>query len=79
MSCYTPIDIPASGEKTFVDYSRWKLTYTEDGGHIWKYLKTDEEIQSLPQTVLDKYWLGLPLVRVFSCSSHDNTEKSGHV
>lgn len=61
MSCYTPIDIPASGEKTFVDYSRWKLTYTEDGGHIWKYLKTDEEIQSLPQTVLDKYWLGLPL------------------
>ena len=65
LSCYTPKnDLPlTAGEEPWTDYSRWKLTYTEDGGHIWKYLN-DEELKAAPQTTVEKYWLGLPLVRV---------------
>lgn len=38
---------------------------TEDGGHIWHYLQTDEQLREWPQNYTDKYWLGLPLVRPF--------------
>lgn len=68
MSCYTPIDnLPLTGKTHLTDYSRWKLTYTDDGGHIWKYL-SDEELQLNPQTTIEKFWLGLPLVRVNALS-----------
>lgn len=64
MDAYSPLtDVPPSGETHVTDYSRWRLSFTEDGGHLWNYLKTDEECQQNPQTVLDKYWLGLPTVR----------------
>ncbi|KAI5291790.1 Lanosterol synthase (Oxidosqualene--lanosterol cyclase), partial [Ascosphaera atra] len=44
-------------EKT--DYSRWRLL-DEDGRQTWHYLKTDEELERWPQTIADRYHLGLP-------------------
>ena len=46
-------------EKT--DYSRWRLE-DERGRHIWKYLESDEECKKWPQTVADKYHLGMETV-----------------
>ena len=56
-----PNDITDSApEKT--DYLRWRLL-DERGRHTWHYLNTDEEIQAWPQSVVDKYHLGLPTVQ----------------
>ena len=61
---YNPLsDVPLTGKTGVTDYSRWRLAVTNDGRHTWHYLKTDEECEKWPQTVLDKYWLGLPVVR----------------
>lgn len=62
---YNPLpDIPPTGKTRVTDYSRWRLEVSGDGRHIWHYLRTDEESQRWPQTTLDKYWLGLPVVRL---------------
>lgn len=61
---YSPLDIPESGEKPFTDYSRWRLLSNDGGRHTWHYLRTDEECEKWPQNEADKYWIGLPLVRV---------------
>jgi hypothetical protein len=50
---------PVGDEKT--DYSRWRLL-DEDGRHTWHYLTTDKEVKAWPQTVADKFHLGLPTV-----------------
>lgn len=61
---FSPLhDLPASGKTRLTDYSRWRLSVTEDGRHTWHYLRTDEECEKWPQTTLDKYWLGLSVVR----------------
>ncbi|KAI5295622.1 Lanosterol synthase (Oxidosqualene--lanosterol cyclase) [Ascosphaera acerosa] len=44
-------------EKT--DYSRWRLV-DEDGRQTWVYLKTEEEVRDWPQSVAEKYHLGMP-------------------
>jgi hypothetical protein len=44
------------------DYSRWRLL-DEQGRHTWHYLTTDEQVKAWPQTIADKYHLGLPTVR----------------
>ncbi|KAE8315582.1 terpenoid cyclases/protein prenyltransferase alpha-alpha toroid [Aspergillus transmontanensis] len=49
---------PALPEKT--DYTRWRLL-NEDGRHTWHYLEDDESARKWPQTLADKYYLGLPL------------------
>jgi hypothetical protein len=51
--------ISDSDEKT--DYSRWRLL-DESGRHTWHYLTTDKEIKAWPQTIADKFHLGLPTV-----------------
>ncbi|RYP11135.1 hypothetical protein DL765_007884 [Monosporascus sp. GIB2] len=43
-------------EKT--DYSRWRLVDRE-GRQSWRYLESDEENEKWPQTVYEKYFLGL--------------------
>lgn len=53
----------AGDEKT--DYSRWRLL-DEHGRQTWHYLTTDEEVRAWPQTVADKYHLGLPTVSATS-------------
>ena len=47
-------------EKT--DIYRWRLQ-DERGCQTWHYLGSDEEIKAWPQSIADKYFLGLPLVR----------------
>ena len=47
----------SEGEKT--DYSRWRLL-DEAGRHTWHYLTTDDELRKWPQSIVDKYHLGLP-------------------
>ena len=46
-------------EKT--DYSRWRLL-DESGRQTWHYLTNDNEVRKWPQSVADKYHLGLPTV-----------------
>ncbi|KAL2863488.1 terpene cyclase/mutase family protein [Aspergillus lucknowensis] len=41
------------------DYSRWRLL-DDDGRQTWHYLESDEECKAWPQSVADKYFLGLP-------------------
>ena len=48
---------PVKDTKT--DFSRWRLL-DENGRHTWNYLRNDEEIQKWPQSVADKYHLGIP-------------------
>jgi lanosterol synthase len=43
------------------DYSRWRML-DEDGKHTWHYLDDDGVARKWPQTLADKYYLGLPLV-----------------
>lgn len=57
-------DLPESGKTSFTDYSRWRLLVNDGGRHTWHYLRTDEECKEWPQNDVDKYWIGIPLVRV---------------
>ncbi|KAL8704534.1 MAG: hypothetical protein Q9201_002308 [Fulgogasparrea decipioides] len=41
------------------DIQRWRLL-DERGRQTWHYLKFDDEIKSWPQSIADKYFLGLP-------------------
>lgn len=67
MTLWKPFDnVPPTGEKPFTDLSRWRLLVNDGGRQTWHYLKTDEEIAKWPQTKLDKYWLGLDMVKLAS-------------
>lgn len=48
--------------KPATDYSRWRLQVTDVGRHQWKYLSPEQSAAS-PQTIEDKFWLGLETVR----------------
>jgi lanosterol synthase len=52
---------PDSNGDSKTDYTRWRLV-NEEGRQTWRYLETDEENEAWPQTVADKYNLGLPTV-----------------
>ncbi|CAL8584248.1 Lanosterol synthase (Oxidosqualene--lanosterol cyclase) [Xanthoria parietina] len=41
------------------DPSRWRLL-DEQGRQTWHYLQSDEEIKEWPQSIADRYFLGLP-------------------
>ena len=43
------------------DLRRWRLL-DERGRQTWHYLRTDEEVKEWPQSIADKYFLGLPIV-----------------
>jgi hypothetical protein len=43
------------------DYSRWRLL-DESGRQTWHYLTDDSKVKEWPQSVADKYHLGLPTV-----------------
>ncbi|KAK3325993.1 terpenoid cyclases/protein prenyltransferase alpha-alpha toroid [Apodospora peruviana] len=42
------------------DYSRWRMR-DDESRHTWHYLEDDEDAKEWPQTLADKYFLGLPL------------------
>lgn len=58
---------PDRDEKT--DYSRWRLL-DEDGRHTWHYLTTEKEVEAWPQTIADKFHLGLATVSAHECYLH---------
>jgi lanosterol synthase len=43
------------------DYARWRLV-NEAGRQTWRYLESDEEHEDWPQSIADKYHLGMPTV-----------------
>lgn len=47
-------------EKT--DYTRWRLL-DDEGRQTWQYLEDDEQMKKWPQSIADKYFLGMPTVR----------------
>ncbi|KAJ3034889.1 Lanosterol synthase (Oxidosqualene--lanosterol cyclase) [Rhizophlyctis rosea] len=51
------VDKPA--DLKYTDLTRWRLK-SVDGRQVWHYL-SKEETESWPQTLADKYWLGLHL------------------
>ncbi|KAF8271575.1 terpene synthase [Lactarius quietus] len=58
---WAPLNIPASPKQPFTDYTRWRLRDTDDGRHIWDFLRTEDELTARPSSDSDKYWLGRPL------------------
>lgn len=44
------------------DRTRWRLEVGEGNRHVWHYLKSDEDSQKWPQSIADKYFVGLPTV-----------------
>ena len=53
--------VASISEQEATDIQRWRLL-DEAGRQTWHYLETDEEIKSWPQSMADRYHLGLPLV-----------------
>ena len=49
----------APSEKT--DYSKWRLR-DDHGNQTWHYLESEQDLKDWPQSVADKYHLGLPTV-----------------
>ena len=50
--------IPSNPFDETTDRSRWRLL-DEEGRHTWHYLKSDEEVKKWPQTIADRYHLGM--------------------
>jgi hypothetical protein len=46
-----------------VDKTRWRMK-SDDGRHTWHYLEDDAAAKEWPQSYADKWYLGLPLVRL---------------
>lgn len=44
------------------DRTRWRML-DEKGRHTWHYLEEDEAVKKWPQSIADKYYLGLDTVR----------------
>ncbi|KAH8430406.1 terpene cyclase/mutase family protein [Aspergillus melleus] len=53
------LTLDANGDPK-TDYSRWRLL-DDRGRQTWHYLESDEENEQWPQSIADKYFLGLPL------------------
>lgn len=51
-----------------VDRTRWRMK-SDDGRHTWHYLDDKEAVEHWPQSYADKWFLGLPLVRLPALSS----------
>ena len=60
---WSPLDVPENGDAPFTDLTRWRLNADDNGRHVWEYLESDEACRARPQTALDKFQLGLPIVR----------------
>lgn len=67
----TALTKSSANEKT--DYSRWRLR-DDRGRQTWHYLEEDEQVKKWPQSVADKYHLGMPTVRSQACTSQVRAE-----
>jgi lanosterol synthase len=61
---WNALDVAPTPEKTFTDYTRWRLLVNDGGRHTWHYLRTDEEVARWPQNEVDRFWLGMKTVRL---------------
>ncbi|KAN0060054.1 Lanosterol synthase (Oxidosqualene--lanosterol cyclase) [Thecaphora frezii] len=52
----TSNSVPPLGQ---TDPLRWRLKVSDGGRHVWHYLRHDDQLASWPQSIEDKYWLGL--------------------
>ena len=59
---WSSLDIPDDGKSPFTDYTRWRLNVGDGGRHTWEYLKSEEACAKRPQSDVEKFWLGMPLV-----------------
>ena len=61
-------------EDEATDLDRWRLL-NQRGRQTWHYLETDVQVKEWPQTIADRYHLGLPLVYI-SCyvQNHDSLD-----
>lgn len=50
------------------DYSRWRMK-DDRGTQTWHYLESEEEVEKWPQSVADKWYLGLETARYPSTPS----------
>ena len=56
-----PKEISVYGEKT--DINRWRLL-DERGRQTWHYMTTNDDAKNWPQSIVDRYFLGLPTVSI---------------
>jgi lanosterol synthase len=59
---------------TKTDYTRWRLK-DDRGCQTWHYLETDEENKAWPQTLADKWHLGMDLVSLLLRAQLDDKER----
>lgn len=57
---YRSATLNLSSTPAFTDLNNWRLKVVE-GAQTWHYLETEEERKAWPQTIWDKYSLGLPI------------------
>jgi len=50
--------------ETRTDFTRWRMR-DDESRQTWHYLEDDDAAKEWPQSVADKYYLGLPLVSPF--------------
>lgn len=62
---YASANLSLSSTPEFTDLENWRLK-VDEGRQTWHYLTTDEERKAWPQTIWDRYSLGLPIVCVDS-------------
>ncbi|PHZ13235.1 lanosterol synthase [Rhizopus microsporus ATCC 52813] len=60
-----PEDFPSAklnltANPQFTDLTHWRLN-VDEGSQIWQYLETEQERQARPQSICEKYHLGLPI------------------
>jgi len=58
---YASANLNWSSTPEFTDLENWRLK-VDEGRQTWHYLTTDEERKTWPQTIWDRYSLGLPIV-----------------
>lgn len=66
LTMWNTLDIAPTPEKPFTDYTRWRLLVGDAGRQTWHYLQTEEELARWPQTEVERFWLGMKTVRLWS-------------
>lgn len=61
---YASANLNLSSTPEFTNLDNWRLKVVE-GAQTWHYLDTDDERKAWPQTLWDRYHLGLPIVNIF--------------
>ena len=53
---WSPLKISVSPKQPFTDYTRWRLRDTDDGRHIWDFLKNGDELTARPLSDANTGW-----------------------